>query len=117
MVFLRKTFEEKWPSGLRQLLGKQPVSERVPVGSNPIFSVFYLKLHRKVLNLNQSNSAKDFCIYLKGYLDAVGHNGLTAAETEQISKKLESLFTRPETPLPLPPSPGTLGGGGGLMRC
>lgn len=79
-----------------------------------------------MLNPNQSSSAKDFCIYLKGYLDAVGHNGLTAAETEQISKKLESLFTRPEThtnlcseiPLPSPPSPGTLGGGGGeLMRC
>ena len=77
-----------------------------------------------MLNLDQSNSAKDFCIYLKGYLDAVGYNGLTAAETKQISEKLESLFTRPETPtnlcseVPLsPPRPGTLGGGGELMRC
>ena len=77
-----------------------------------------------MLNLDQSNSAKDFCIYLKGYLDAVGYNGLSAAETKQISEKLESLFTRPETPtnlcseVPLSPSrPGTLGGGGELMRC
>jgi len=77
-----------------------------------------------MLNLNQLDSAKDFCIYLKGYLDAVGHNGLAASEIKQISEKLESLFTRPGTPtnlcseVPLSPSrPGTLGGNGELMRC
>jgi hypothetical protein len=66
-----------------------------------------------MLNLNQLDSAKDFCIYLKGYLDAVGHNGLAASEIKQISEKLESLFTRPETPS----RPGTLGGNDELMRC
>lgn len=72
-----------------------------------------------MLNLNQSNSAKDFCIYLKGYLDAVGDNGLTAAETKQISEKLESLFTRLDTnENPVPPfRPGGVSGNGELMRC
>jgi len=64
-----------------------------------------------MLNLNQLDSAKDFCIYLKGYLDAVGHNGLAASEIKQISEKLESLFTRPGTPTNLCIDP-TYGGEG-----
>lgn len=38
LVFLRKPFEEEWPSGLWQLLGKQPSRESGSVGSNPISS-------------------------------------------------------------------------------